>query len=80
MITLTGDPRLRAPTTAAAGLVADWPAAPLPSSTVRQPPLPAFDFERRDGRSGRGPSRRQPPVNPTTGESRNGLPRTSWGA
>ena len=29
MITLTGDPRLRAPSTAAAGLVADWPAAPL---------------------------------------------------
>ena len=36
-----------------------------PSSTVRQPLLPAFDFERRDCRSGRGLSRRPPPREPS---------------
>ena len=41
-----------------------------PSSTVRQPLLPAFDFERRDCRSGRGlsapsaPERKRRPIRP----------------
>ena len=58
-----GGPRLRLPSIdgsrgAPRGLTGRAP----PSSTVRQPLLPAFDFERRDCRSGRGLSRRPPPA------------------
>ena len=60
MITLTGDPGSGAVDGRRGdprGLTGSAP----PSSTVRQPLLPAFDFERRDCRSGRGLSRRPPP-------------------
>ena len=56
-----GGPRLRVPSIdGTRGVPGGLPDRAPPSSTVRQPLLPAFDFERRDCRSGRGLSHLRP--------------------
>ena len=60
-----GGPRLRLPSIdGSRGVPGGLTGRAPPSSTVRQPLLPAFDFEHRDCRSGRGLSRRPPPREP----------------
>ena len=56
-----GGPRLRVPSIdGTRGVPGGLPGRAPPSSTVRQPLLPAFDFDRRDCRSGRGLSHLRP--------------------